>query len=400
MLRTPSALLVFALGSIAQAALGADLLVADRLTNSVYRYSATGELLGTVLTDNENLNQPSGMALSPDRTKLYVSSYNSWQVVRYDYNPQSGTATNPTVFARLTDGISAPGGIALGDGGQTVYIANLGGTGVARFNADGSSAGPPLMLGPPEGNELFQFSGLAWGPGGNLLVGAFIDYPAGSSGAIASWQVGTDQLELAIGPSDSLNGATGLLVDGNNLYVSGMFAHNVQRFDMTTGLVDPGFLIEEIDFPQSVVKAPDGNGLLISSLGISEGAGSIFRYDFDGQFIETWASPSVQAFQEPSALLVVPDPIAGDFNDDGSVDAIDYTIWRNTLGSTSDLRADANGDMKIDIDDYIEWKAAFIAAGSAGLTAPVHSVPEPAGIATLLITLLAAARGFVRGRRP
>ena len=32
----------------------------------------------------------------------------------------------------------------------------------------------------------------------------------------------------------------------------------------------------------------------------------------------------------------------GDFNGDGKVDAADYTVWRDTLGSTSDLRA--NGD--------------------------------------------------------
>src|SRR5215831_19740757 len=54
----------------------AELLVADRLTNSVYRYSESGELLGTLIdghVDN-NLNQPVGLAISPDRTKLFVSN--------------------------------------------------------------------------------------------------------------------------------------------------------------------------------------------------------------------------------------------------------------------------------------------------------------------------------------
>src|SRR5690606_17034512 len=34
--------------------------------------------------------------------------------------------------------------------------------------------------------------------------------------------------------------------------------------------------------------------------------------------------------------------LAGEYNDDGVVDARDYTVWRNTLDSTTDLRA--NGD--------------------------------------------------------
>ena len=38
----------------------------------------------------------------------------------------------------------------------------------------------------------------------------------------------------------------------------------------------------------------------------------------------------------------------GDYNGDGKVDAADYTVWRDTLGSTTDLRADGNGNGSID----------------------------------------------------
>ena len=34
--------------------------------------------------------------------------------------------------------------------------------------------------------------------------------------------------------------------------------------------------------------------------------------------------------------------LVGDYNLDGMVDAADYIVWRNTLGSTTELRA--NGD--------------------------------------------------------
>jgi hypothetical protein len=52
----------------------------------------------------------------------------------------------------------------------------------------------------------------------------------------------------------------------------------------------------------------------------------------------------------------------GDFNLDGNVDAADYTVWRDTKGSTADLRADANGDGSVDQADYDLWKAGAGAA--------------------------------------
>jgi len=49
----------------------------------------------------------------------------------------------------------------------------------------------------------------------------------------------------------------------------------------------------------------------------------------------------------------------GDYNKNGTVDAADYTIWRNTLGSTSDLRADGDKNGLVDQLDYDYWKARF-----------------------------------------
>jgi Dockerin type I domain len=59
-------------------------------------------------------------------------------------------------------------------------------------------------------------------------------------------------------------------------------------------------------------------------------------------------------------------PLDGDYNRNGTVDASDYTIWRDTLGSNSDLRADGNHNGTIDSADYTVWTASFGAVAQSG----------------------------------
>ena len=52
-----------------------------------------------------------------------------------------------------------------------------------------------------------------------------------------------------------------------------------------------------------------------------------------------------------TSLLPSPCPALrckGDFNNDGRLMRADYVIWRKTLGSTTNLQADANGSLNID----------------------------------------------------
>jgi hypothetical protein len=103
---------------------------------------------------------------------------------------------------------------------------------------------------------------------------------------------------------------------------------------------------------------------------------------------------------------VVPPGIPGDYNDDGIVNAADYTVWRNSIGQGSDLAADGNYDGAVGSEDYAIWKASF-GAGSglgAGSVASSNSneVPEPAGSALLVLAGcwgIGARRRLRLGRR-
>jgi T5SS/PEP-CTERM-associated repeat protein len=93
-------------------------------------------------------------------------------------------------------------------------------------------------------------------------------------------------------------------------------------------------------------------------------------------------------------LAVIGPSLLGDYNQDGAVDAADYVVWRNTLGLMgAGLVADGNGNGQIDPGDYDVWRANFGRAAGVGAENQANSsgagtVPEPAAIGLLLVTLL------------
>ncbi|TWT93387.1 hypothetical protein Pla108_38810 [Botrimarina colliarenosi] len=92
------------------------------------------------------------------------------------------------------------------------------------------------------------------------------------------------------------------------------------------------------------------------------------------------------------SLVEVDAVLTGDYNGDGMVNAADYTVWRDTLGSTEDLRADGNGNLIIDGpsgmgSDYDLWASNY----GAVATATASAVPEPVTAFLALFGIAAAA---------
>jgi hypothetical protein len=114
---------------------------------------------------------------------------------------------------------------------------------------------------------------------------------------------------------------------------------------------------------------------------------------------------SIESTTRDPAMLVleysVPDVgLSGDYNGDGIVDAADFTVWRDHLGTNFDLNG--NGDDTagsagvVDQADYELWKLHFGETGPNSGSAAASTrtaVPEPGSLSLLLLAALAMGSG-------
>ncbi|QDU89771.1 hypothetical protein Pla175_31660 [Pirellulimonas nuda] len=151
--------------------------------------------------------------------------------------------------------------------------------------------------------------------------------------------------------------------------------------------------LEVLDNGPNQLAEVDTEGFVTLAPGASYNLGALFtggvkdlRFNFlmMGQDAATTGAVIYEAF--------TPSSTPGDFNEDGFVDAADYTTWRDNLGAAS-LPND-NGLGVVGTDHYNLWKSQFGQPSVAGAVSG-SEVPEPAAW-----TLCAAALCVLLRRRP
>jgi hypothetical protein len=90
--------------------------------------------------------------------------------------------------------------------------------------------------------------------------------------------------------------------------------------------------------------------------------------------------------------------LAGDYNGNGIVDAADYTVWRDNLGSPAGTLPNDTDGGAIGSAQYATWKANFGMALTSSGFASSASVPEPATALLMTLALTAAAATRLFGR--
>jgi hypothetical protein len=99
----------------------------------------------------------------------------------------------------------------------------------------------------------------------------------------------------------------------------------------------------------------------------------------------------IAALTDIGWTVAAPAGVLGDYNGDGTVNAADYTLWRDNLNSATALTNDDTSG--VGPDDYTRWKTNFGQSLPAG-GASVAPVPEPASA----LLLFAAVFGLLLRR--
>jgi hypothetical protein len=111
------------------------------------------------------------------------------------------------------------------------------------------------------------------------------------------------------------------------------------------------------------------------------------------------ASAFTMLLDDFSVVLEVVSPaLAGDYNGDNTVDAADYTVWRDAMTAGATLMLNDNTLGVVDESDFLYWRTHFgesLDSGSgatAGLPSSEVAVPEPAGAILIAMGALLIVR--------
>ncbi|MBX3414527.1 MAG: PEP-CTERM sorting domain-containing protein [Pirellulales bacterium] len=312
----------------------ADLLVTSRESNSVVRFTDSGQFIGVLIQGdptnaanntamNGGLVGPIGIATKPgDDDHLYVVSSGITQtgfstgvssVLQYDLK------TGAFVGSYATDDLNNSSDLVF-DASGNALVSNFSNLfdafhdNVVKFEADGTPTGTFAQLPFPMGAVA-----IALGPSNDLFVSTFFGNQIYRYNATTGAQIGTEPWVAQV-----LDGAwgAGLLYHDGYLYASNASqappasaSHVIMRYDITDPSLSTAFITDvggvHLAFPGDMAIAPNGN-LLVASLGNDFSdptqAGQILEYDIDtGAFVGIYAQGFLNG---PAAMTfaAVPEP--------------------------------------------------------------------------------------------
>lgn len=143
----------------------------------------------------------------------------------------------------------------------------------------------------------------------------------------------------------------------------------------------------------------NGGSLSLLADALSDDTITLLISDFGDPFVAaTYAGVSNTANPGPTLAIVaslVSPSLPGDYNEDGIVDAADYTVWRDNFGAAAGtLPNDVDGG-PIGASQYATWKTHFgekLSGGGSGSVEPHAAVPEPASALLLLLAYTCCGR--------
>jgi hypothetical protein len=242
----------------------------------------------------------------------------------------------------------------------------------------------PLNPIPAESQSLFRFGVDETGAGEAERFALYnYYYNDGSSvfGGDLKWGIG------AATAFDNLNGGAALPLGISGFLTNFTVPDGTDGFSLLLDLIT----IDEYRFrivEDGVTKVDVSGNLDTDTAG--QGISALTLWSVGGN-IDSGTPTSY--FDNLQIAATPTDGIDGDYNDNGTVDAADYVLWRDTLNQMgSNLPADGNDNNMIDQGDYDVWRAHFGQSDGARFFQN-GSVPEPT-TATLFLFILLTSVSF------
>jgi hypothetical protein len=217
-------------------------------------------------------------------------------------------------------------------------------------------------------------------PAGKKFV---IHLPPGSSANMSlslDWQTGAFDFGTSAGFNASFQNLVGV---APRFPSSSFVGANNQSFDFasSTPVFSNDMSFTSVTFTTTYDPRTLGQGPLTY-----QPSGSIAPFGTTARNANFAISYVTTGALDPGRFVSLVPVLLGDYNGDGSVDAADYTLWRNSLGSTMNLAADGNQNGVIDPGDFDVWRAHFGQTTGSGSGAIANAaVPEPAMPALLIL---------------
>jgi hypothetical protein len=283
-------------------------------------------------------------------------------------------------------------------GGNQTAVVNSDATAWEVNVSGGDSATMTVRI--ESGARLTTYSGVNVEQGGVLqLAGGTLDaqYVEVAGGTLS----GSGFIATGSGPiPGQVENRGGIVAPGNGvgtLEIEGRFAN------LAVGIlaIELGGNVAGSGYDQIVVHggATLGGKLAVSLIDLGAGmfapaVGSAFTIltasegisgAFDTFDLPAGYSWNVSYNANSVVLAVASFSLPGDYNGNGVVDAADYTVWRDHLGTNFDLNGNGNetggSAGVVDQADYTYWKSHFgqgAGAGAVGSAIAATAVPEPA----------------------
>ncbi len=222
-----------------------------------------------------------------------------------------------------------------------------------------------------DGATLVQTDGgisLYWKLAGNKLYLATEDAGEGADVFIYLAQTPGELIAANWGKAGQIAAWDAFLADENDNDYEGWF-DNEGAVETTTG-PNGGMLEGVIDLVDEFGSLPEEIRVAVAHYASVEGGILL------GLLSEITANGSIEANEY--LTLTLSSSLIGDYNGDGMVDAADYTVWRDSFDSTTNLAADGDNDGRVDFDDYTLWRDNYgQTIASSASTETVNTVPEP-----------------------